>query len=146
MGEMYGLNPLPGCIKESHSCCTLLPAPPLPKEFVLPFLPFPLRPVVVVGGGGVESICNPPSCELAATAAAIAAATTELAVLDDEDDGAAANRPCSVDSPFTWRHSAAFRKLFSDSCETCTSPLYMNSSSADMFSAEVASRMTQQLP
>lgn len=139
MGEMYGWNPvLFGCINESGSGC----------EFVLPFLPPPRRPVVVVGGGGVESKVRPPSCELAATAAAIAAATTELAVFEDDEDedGAAARRPCSVDRPLTCRHSAAFRKLFSDSWDTCTSPLYMNSSRADMFSAEVASRITQQLP
>lgn len=144
MGEMYGLKLLLGwCIRESHSCVT-----PAPREFVLPFRPPPRRPVVVVagGGGGVESKGMLPSCVVAATAAAMAAATTELAALDDDGEGAAANRPCSVDNPFTCKHSAAFKKLFNDSCDTCTSPLYMNSSRADIFSADVASSITQQLP
>ena len=45
----------------------------------------------------------------------------------------------------TWRHSAAFRKLERLSCDTCTSPLYMNSSNADMLLDDVPSRMTRML-
>lgn len=61
-------------------------------------------------------------------------------------DCCAARRPCSVDSPLTCRFSAAFRKLLSASCDTCTSPLYINSSRAAIFSDEVASRMTTTEP
>lgn len=45
----------------------------------------------------------------------------------------------------TCRHSAAFRKLERLSCLTWTSPLYMNSSRADMLAEEVPSRMTSTL-
>ncbi len=61
-------------------------------------------------------------------------------------DWAAARRPCSVDKPLTCRFSAAFRKLFKASCDTCTSPLYMNSNKADIFSADVASNITTHEP
>lgn len=46
----------------------------------------------------------------------------------------------------TCRFSADLRKLFRASCDTWTSPLYMNSSNADIFSGEVASRMTTHCP
>lgn len=46
----------------------------------------------------------------------------------------------------TCKFSAAFRKLSNAFCETCTSPLYMNSNSADIFSAEVASNITHTDP
>lgn len=43
---------------------------------------------------------------------------------------------------YTCRHSAALRKLDRQSCDTCTSPLYMNSSSAAILDADVPSRIT----
>jgi len=76
-------------------------------------------------------------------------------------------RPCSVVSPLTCEYfdkfeifdgyegqkiqptcklSAAFRKLSRAFCDTCTSPLYINSNNAAMFSADVASRMTHTEP
>lgn len=80
---------------------------------------------------------------------------------------ALANRPCSVVRPLTWgrrgrivsipeelaiycaftcKFSAALRKLSSAFWDTCTSPLYMNSSRACMLSADVASSITQIWP
>lgn len=46
----------------------------------------------------------------------------------------------------TCKLSAAFRKLSKAFCDTCTSPLYMNSSSAAIFSADVASNITHTDP
>lgn len=46
----------------------------------------------------------------------------------------------------TCKLSAALRKLSRAFCDTCTSPLYMNSNNACIFSADVASRMTQTEP
>lgn len=45
----------------------------------------------------------------------------------------------------TCKHSAAFKKLERLSCETCTSPLYINSSNADILLEDVPSRMTSTL-
>jgi hypothetical protein len=46
----------------------------------------------------------------------------------------------------TCKLSAAFKKLSRAFCDTCTSPLYMNSNNADIFSADVASRITHTEP
>lgn len=45
----------------------------------------------------------------------------------------------------TWRLSAALRNDVRLSCETCTSPLYMNSSKAFIFCELVPSKMTSKL-
>lgn len=46
----------------------------------------------------------------------------------------------------TCKLSAAFKKLSRAFCDTCTSPLYINSSNAAIFSADVASRITHTEP
>lgn len=120
----YGEKPpkpeLLGCIIESHSCFRLF------------------RPVCT----GVEGV-DPPDMLFRCCRRF----SVDVSIWVSWDcDWAAANRPCSVDRPFTCKFSAAFRKLLSASCDTCTSPLYINSSNADIFSADVASSITTQAP
>lgn len=46
----------------------------------------------------------------------------------------------------TCKFSADFKKLFRASCDTWTSPLYINSNNADIFSGDVASNITTHCP